>query len=152
MTERRRWVRHTATKVPLRVDGRGAASSTAPGTWSSYREAVRSRVGVGIGYVLAAGDGIVCVDLDHCIDAEGRVAEWAQAILDRCPPTFVEVSMSGTGLHVWGRGHLTTAIKVRRGEVAIEVYGAGRYIAMGRRWRGAPLELVDLSDVISGLC
>src|SRR5690606_28454630 len=65
MRQLRRWVRRSHSKVPLQVNG-GAASSTDPRTWSTYTAAMRSNVGVGVGYVLA-GDGIVCVDLDHCV-------------------------------------------------------------------------------------
>lgn len=151
LTERRRWVRRTASKVPLRPGGRGAASSTDRRTWCSYGRAARSRVGVGLGYVLAAGDGIVCVDLDHCIAEDGTVAAWAQAVLDACPPTFVEVSPSGTGLHVWGRGEVGVGRRIRRGEVAIEAYDQGRYIAMGSRVEGAPLVLGDLSGLLRAL-
>src|SRR5690349_1159463 len=65
MTSRPRWVRRTAKKVPLTTAGR-AASSTDPGTWSSYRQARASKVGVGVGFVLD-GDGVVCIDIDHCL-------------------------------------------------------------------------------------
>ncbi len=149
-TRRDRWIRRSATKVPLRPDGKGTASSTDPATWSSYAVARRSTVGVGLGYVLAAGDGIVCIDLDHCISG-GKLANWAQHILEVVPPTYVEVSASGTGLHIWGRGRVNTGRVVRNGERAVEVYGAGRYIAMGERHDDAPARLADLSKVILAL-
>ena len=95
-----RWIRHAA-KVPRTVAGR-AASSTDPATWSTFDQALASSVGDGLGFVLAA-DGIACIDLDHCLDG-GVLAGWAREILDACGPTYVEVSPSGTGLHVFGRG------------------------------------------------
>lgn len=150
LRERDRWVRRSPRKVPLRVDGRGAASSTDPSTWSSYVAAARSKVGVGLGFVLN-GDGVVCLDLDHCIDERGQVAGWAQRILDACPPTFVEVSPSGRGLHIWGRGSLRGGRVIRDGEVRVEAYATGRYIAMGRRVEGVPLVLGDLDGVLSVL-
>ena len=150
LRKRDRWVRRSPRKVPLRVDGRGAAASTDPSTWSSYEAAARSKVGVGLGFVLN-GDGVVCLDLDHCIDERGQVAAWAQRILDACPPTFVEVSPSGRGLHIWGRGSLRGGRVIRDGEVRVEAYATGRYIAMGRRVEGAPLVLGDLDGVLSVL-
>src|SRR5690348_7641329 len=90
LTSRDRWVRRSTRKMPLTTDG-GAASSTDPSTWCSYGEAKASEAGTGLGFVLD-GDGIVCVDLDHCVDDRGRVAVWAQEILDRFPATYVEVS------------------------------------------------------------
>ncbi len=145
-----RWVRRSATKTPLRADGRGPASSTDSSTWSSYQQARRSPVGVGLGYVLTADDRVVCVDLDHCI-SDGVVAGWAQAILEHAGGTYVEVSPSGTGLHIWGRGKVSTGRVIRDGERAIEVYGTGRYIAMGQRHGAAPSRLADLSGVIAAL-
>src|SRR5690554_3836069 len=150
MRARRRWVRRSASKVPLTVAGR-PASSTDPRTWATYTAAVRSSAGVGVGYVLAAGDGIVCLDLDHCVDEAGRIAGWAREILDRCPPTWVEVSPSGTGLHVWGRGKVGRGRVVRRGDVAVEVYDRGRYIALGRPLPGTVPVLADLTSVIESL-
>ena len=81
------------------------ASSTDPASWSSYRDAARSSAGAGLGFVLD-GDGVVCLDLDHCVDDEGTVAGWARNVLDAVDGTWVEVSASGDGLHVWGYGEL----------------------------------------------
>jgi primase-polymerase (primpol)-like protein len=148
LRERDRWVRRSSAKVPLTADGH-AASSTDPGTWCDYETAKRSAAGAGLGFVLAAKDGIVCIDLDHCISG-GRVADWAQAIVDACPPTYVEVSPSGTGLHIFGRGSLPRGRRIRRpGGIHIEAYSSGRYIAMGRRHGAAPPVLADLSAVLA---
>lgn len=149
LTARRRWVRRSATKVPLTTSGR-LASSTDPGTWSTYRQAEQSDIGDGMGFVLAAGDGIVCIDLDHCLAGSG-LAGWAKPIVEQAAGTYVEVSPSGTGLHLWGRGEVARGRKIRRGDVAIEVYGRSRYIAMGHRYANAPLVLADLSDLVDSL-
>lgn len=126
------------------------ASSTQPFTWATYQAAVDSLHGVGLGFVLN-GDGIVCIDLDGCIDGGGRLAPWAAEILAKCPPTFVEVSPSGRGLHLWGWGAVETGRVIRDGR-KVEVYGTGRYICVtGRRFRDAPTELGDLSGVLASL-
>jgi primase-polymerase (primpol)-like protein len=148
---RNRWVRFDATKRPLRVSGTLAAS-TKPSTWSTYGEAATSSVGVGVGFVLN-GDGIVCVDIDHCVTGN-RLASWAADLLEGCPATFMELSVSGTGLHVWG-----TAPSVDRGrKIAVddgqqfEIYGTSRYIAVtGRRWAQAPAGLADIDAWVSSL-
>lgn len=149
LRERNRWVRRSATKVPLRADGEGPASSTAAATWTSYVRASKSNAGVGVGFVLN-GDGIVCVDLDHCI-VDGRPVGWALDLLGRCPGTYIEVSPSGTGLHIWGRGNVGTGRVIRRGPLAIEVYGTGRYIAMGERYGDSPMTLGDITALIDRL-
>lgn len=150
LRDRARWVRRSAKKVPLQTSYR-VASSTDPATWTTYARAKRSKAGVGLGFVLN-GDGIVCVDLDHCVE-DGKVASWAREILDRMPSTYVEVSPSGTGLHVFGLGDVPVGRKVRRPDGArIEVYGTGRFIAVtGSRFEGAPSRLADLSEVLANL-
>ncbi|MER7833492.1 DNA primase [Streptomyces sp. NPDC095602] len=147
LTARRRWVRRDDRKAPRTTSG-GFASVTDGATWTTYRAARAATVGAGLGYILAQGDGIVCVDLDHCLD-DGELTPWARAFLDRCPPTWIEVSASGTGLHVWGRGAVERGRRIRRDGVAIEVYGHGRYIAVtGRRFGQAPDTLADLTAVL----
>lgn len=136
-----RFVRFTSSKRPVTVDGR-SASSTNPATWSALGEARASTVGEGIGFVLGAGIG--CIDLDHCI-VDGVVADWAQDVLDANPNTYVEVSRSGAGLHVFGFRAEGPGRNVRDGVRAIEWYSVGRYIALTlNRFRDSPYELSEL--------
>lgn len=147
MRLRDRWIRHR-NKRPVTVAG-ASASSTDPDTWSSFKSAQASAVGDGLGFVLN-GDGIVCVDLDDCLDGE-RLAPWAERVLSRVPATYVEVSPSGRGLHVWGIG------SVARGRIIetpdggrLEIYGAGRYLTVtGHRFAGAPLSLARLHGFLA---
>jgi primase-polymerase (primpol)-like protein len=149
LISRPRWVRHDRDKRPLTPTGR-AASSTDPATWSSHAAAARSRAGTGVGFVLN-GDGVACIDLDHCLMG-GTVAPWAREILDRCPTTYVEVSPSGDGLHIWGLADVPHGRRIRVGGGVAEIYGTGRYLTVtGRRHGNAPSTLADLSDVIAHL-
>lgn len=51
-------------------------------------------------------EGFVFVDLDRCRDPKtGAVADWAQEIVDSLN-TYTEISESGKGLHLVGRGKL----------------------------------------------
>jgi primase-polymerase (primpol)-like protein len=143
LTSRPRWVRHK-DKVPMRVDGR-FASVKDPSSWSDYPAVAASRTGDGIGFVLTAGDGFVVVDLDHAV-VDGRVLPWAQAIVDQLPPTYMERGRSGTGLHLWFRGAVPHGRRIRRGELAVEVYSDRRYIIVGDRVPGTPLSLAVLPD------
>ncbi|MFI2227086.1 bifunctional DNA primase/polymerase [Streptomyces fradiae] len=150
LTSRPRWVRHSARKVPLTVGG-SVASSTDPATWSRYAEAARSTVGAGAGFVLN-GDGIVCLDLDGALDVDGQALPWAQRILDAAGPTWVEVSRSGTGLHIWGRGTLPRGRRLTVGPGSVELYADGRYIAVtGQTYRGAPQRLGDVQQVLDAM-
>jgi primase-polymerase (primpol)-like protein len=142
LTERPRWVRYSSRKVPLRVDGR-FASVTDPSSWSDFAAARAATCGEGVGFVLTAGDTITVVDLDHAVE-DGRVLPWAQAIVDTLPATYMERGRSGSGLHLWFRGSVPAGRRVRRGEVQVEVYSDRRYIIVGDRVPGTPLELADL--------
>lgn len=136
-----RWVRHR-NKVPLTVGGRNA-SSTNPATWSDFATVSESHIGDGVGFVLN-GDGIACIDLDHCL-VDGRPVVWAREILARCPATYVEVSPSGTGLHIFGFAEVG---KGRRGD-GVEVYDRGRYMTVtGRRYSKFPATLADISCLV----
>lgn len=129
LRERDRWVRWTVTKdgrkLPLRADRNRAASSTDARTWSTYAVARDSSVGTGVGFVL--GDGIGCLDLDAALDADGNViSAIAETVLRANPGAWVERSMSGRGLHVFGLLDEAPGRR-RRG---IETYSRARFIAL----------------------
>lgn len=150
LTARPRWVRHTARKVPLTAHG-AVASSTDPATWTTYQSAVRSSAGVGLGFVLD-GDGVAVLDLDGALDDQGEPLPWAQGILDAAPGCWVETSLSGRGLHVWGRGRLPRGRRIRVGTGSVEAYADGRFVAVtGRTFGRAPLRLGDLGPVLDEL-
>lgn len=150
-----RWMRYRlvprgdkVTKVPTQLNGRPAKSTDAR-TWSTYAEAKASGVGAGLGFALGAG--IACVDLDDAI-ADGKVEPWAQAILDRAPATFVEVSQSGNGLHIFGLLPEGPGRNLRSSGQTVEVYSTGRFIAVtGRRHAASPSRLADLGGLVSSL-
>lgn len=153
MRRQRQWVRRTDRKVPLAVgtDKVAPASSTDPSTWASYATARRSTAGVGLGFVLSSVDRFVCIDLDHAL-LDGELRPWARRIVGSLPVTYIEVSPSGTGLHIWGYGVVGRGRRMRRGEAAIEVYDRGRYITVtGEQFENAPSRLADLSKVIADL-
>lgn len=127
MTERARWIRRTSTKRPITVAGQ-PASSTDPATWSTFAEAKASSAGVGLGFVL--GDGIGCIDLDHCFGG-GALADWAAEYIRSVsePVVFAEVSQSGEGVHLFIEAPEAPGRKIRDGR-NIERYTAGRYIAV----------------------
>lgn len=144
LTGRARWVRYSSRKVPLRVDGR-FASVNDPSSWSDFKAASAAKAGQGVGFVLTASDRVLVVDLDHAV-VDGQVLPWAQRIVDALPPTFMERGHSGTGLHLWFRGEVPAGRRIRKNELAVEVYSDRRYIIVGDRVSGTPLELAELPD------
>tara|TARA_R110002051_G_scaffold1853_1_gene10157 strand:+ start:20679 stop:21245 length:567 start_codon:yes stop_codon:yes gene_type:complete len=133
LRERNRWVRWAEVmrkgrldKVPLQLNGANA-SSTDPKTWSSYDDASASTLGAGLGFVL--GDGIGCIDLDHCL-IDGRATPEARKFLRDYPSHYIEVSPSGDGLHIWGLQEEQGGRRQSIGGLSVERYSVGRYITM----------------------
>lgn len=131
------------TKVPYCVaEPTRKASSTDPGTWATFADALEAYTAlgsrfVGIGVVLTRAAGVACIDLDHVIDPSGRLDVRAETIVERCD-SWTEISPGRAGLHVFVLGTVPQAIKGPQ----IEVYGEGRYIAVtGHQWPGSPNEL-----------
>lgn len=126
LTEGRRWTRRVG-KRPVMVSGK-PASSTDPGTWSSFAAVQR---GAGDGFGVMLGGGLACWDLDHCLEG-GRVAsEAARRVLAEVVPVWTEVSMSGDGLHVFVLAPEQKAVR----EPGVEFYSRARFIAVtGRRF------------------
>jgi putative DNA primase/helicase len=76
----------------------------------------------------------------------GIVDEDGRAVLDAIH-TYAELSPSGTGLHIIGRGSLPPGAR-RRGP--LEVYDSGRYFAMtGHRLPDSPIELSDCTAALT---
>src|SRR5699024_3836922 len=109
-----RWTR-AMKKRPIMVDGRNA-SSTNPATWTSWDAVKESSAGDGFGVML--GDGLACIDLDHCFDDAGARLPWASSAIESVKPVFIERSLSGDGVHVF---HEQEPVKFRR-----EVFGDGQ--------------------------
>jgi len=127
-------------KVPVNPTTGRHASSTDPATWGTMPaalaalratpagspDAVQRRGIAGVGYVFAADDPYVGVDLDGAIDpATGDLAPWAAEIVAALD-TYTERSPSGTGLHLIARGTLPSGNK--RGTV--EAYDHSRYFTV----------------------
>lgn len=109
--------------------GRGA-SSTDLMSWVSFeraREAVEGGKYDGVGFVLCSADPFVAVDLDNVRNPEtGEISERARRIMGRFEDAYVEVSVSGKGVHIVTRGRY----KGGHNRKGVEVYGQDRFIAM----------------------
>jgi primase-polymerase (primpol)-like protein len=142
------------TKVPVTPAG-SAASSIDPRTWSSFDEcwaaAYAAGSAHGIGRVLVEGEELVAVDLDdaYALDGAGAPgANWARTIVSDFA-SYAEVSPSGSGLHVWGRGTWPTAGN-RRG--LVEVYAARRFLTVtGAHVAGAPDRILRCEEALERL-
>ena len=129
MRELNRWVNHDEKKRPLDPNTLYGASVTDPNTWASYAKANANHKS--LGYVL--GGGIGCIDLDHCIHPDGTLTPAAQEIVDYYPENWIEISPSGTGLHIWGTAVEQKGFKRTWRGQTVEFYSQGRYITITKR-------------------
>ncbi|MBC9954933.1 DNA primase [Leucobacter sp. cx-42] len=127
LTSRNRWIRHSAEKKPVDAITGATASSTDPSTWATYAEADTSPHGAGLGFVL--GDGIACIDLDHVITDE-ELHPAAAELVSHYPSNYIEVSPSGTGLHIWGLSPERPGTRRIENGISVERYSSGRYITI----------------------
>ena len=135
------------TKVPYNPKTGKKASSTNPDQWVSLslaQQALQQYMYSGLGFVFTKEAGIVGIDIDHCIDpTTGALNEIATAILEKLPPTYIELSPSGTGLHIFLRG--TMPEKGNKNEkTGVEMYAHSRFFTMtGKRYGDCPLDIAD---------
>ena len=129
-------------KVPMHFDGvtRHSTANPAPPLtadqaeqWLAYLRA--TGVGhdrpqepgyVGMGFRPSPRNGLVCLDLDDQLDSP---------LVGRMNGAGYEISINGSGLHVWGMHRESERIG-RRGQVStplgkMELYGDGQFIALG---------------------
>jgi hypothetical protein len=100
--------------------------------WGSFEEARERcrRDGLdGVGFVLTEADPYVVIDIDDCRDPESnQLSKKAKRIIG-IQDSYVEVSPSGTGIHDWLKGSISS--NARRD--GIEVYKAGRFMTVTGR-------------------
>ena len=142
------------TKPPRQPCG-SYAHNGKPETWSPYSAVVSAMNGAdGIGYQLL-GDRIAAIDLDGCRDE-------ARGSIDPCVDqattcgAYVEISPSGTGLHIIGlsdKGALQSkyAVNSTREKAGAEIYrnvDTGRYICITGCEVGKSADLTNIDPVL----
>lgn len=87
----------------------------------------------GVGFFFTANDPFFFVDIDHCrADEYSPWSETAYAVLSYFPGAAVEVSQSGTGLHIFGMGN-APAHGCKNVQLGIEFYTEQRFVALTGR-------------------
>src|SRR5512138_2763907 len=97
-----------------------------PARWGSYAAAVAIDP-KHVGFLLTDNDPYFCVDLDHAWDGHAW-SPLAQAVVAMFPGAYVEVSYSGDGLHIIGRGTPPAGYGTRG--PGVELYTSRRFIAI----------------------
>ena len=108
------------------------AESDNPETWTTFDNALKylnEKGGTTIAYALDGKDNISCIDLDRCYDENGQPSALAKEVLSKCGKTYVEKSVSGNGLHIFGK---TSGMDIRSfsKDGDLEFYQKEHFIAM----------------------
>lgn len=123
LTELLRWTARDG-KRPVTVDGR-PASSTNSSTWTEFRAVCDRPNGIML------GDGLACWDLDNVVDEGGRLSKEASDLISKVDPLWVELSLSGKGVHVFVEGSDRSFVGKH-----VSYFSWGRFIAVtGRRFQ-----------------
>lgn len=151
------------SKVPVNPATGYNASSTEADTWATFDEALRYHRDTathshGVGYMFDTEGTLVGVDLDNVRDPEtGQLEEWAEDLVGRLD-SFTEISVSGTGLHIYvlaikpgdncRRGQETTLERFDKAE--LEMYDESRYFAVtGERLEGTPAGVEQRNNTLA---
>ena len=108
------------------------AESDNPETWTTFDNALKylkEKGGTTIAYALDEKDNVSCIDLDRCYDENGQPSALAKEVLSKCGKTYVEKSVSGNGLHIFGK---TEGMDIRSfsKDGDLEFYQKEHFIAM----------------------
>ena len=113
------------TKLPFSLIGEKANGWNTPERWVNFNDAkTKNRP---LGFVLVEEDKIVCIDLDHAIQ-DKKLSPMAKEIIEKFTGTYMELSQSGKGIHIFVKGTIPKNINLS--SEGIELYKNNRYIAL----------------------
>jgi putative DNA primase/helicase len=139
-------------KIPANLSV--GASSTNPEHWTTLPEAqaalaklkplpkYASDYSTGVGCVVA--NGYVGVDLDHCYEeASATLDDFAKQFIASVPPTYLELTPTRSGLHLWYRLASGVRPPAKQGirTKRAELYLSGRYLTV-TGWRNGELQTI----------
>lgn len=108
-----------------------------PANWTIYDIAASMSIALGddygVGFVLTKNDPFGCIDIDNCLMPDNTWSPFAIDLIKRLPGAAVEVSISGTGLHVLFACD-KKALPVhgcKNVKHGVELYTERRFIAIG---------------------
>lgn len=113
--------------------GRVDTSAHDPAIWldaqtaATYAQAFGPAYGVG--FVFTTADPFFFIDIDKALDDAGNWSEMAKWMCEAFKGACIEVSQSGRGLHIIGKGQ-PIEHKKKNAEHHLEYYTEGRFVAL----------------------
>ncbi len=119
-------------KLPIHPTTGAVHDAHDPAIWLTADQAIElvaARPDTGVGFVFTDNDPFFFLDIDKCFDPETRWSEIATQLCEVFNGAAVEISQSGTGLHIIGSGAVPPhgCKDQTRG---LELYTTGRFVAL----------------------
>jgi hypothetical protein len=111
-------------KRPINPKTNKWGSVTDPSTWGTYEEAMASNYPLK-GFVFSKNDPYAVIDLDT-YKAKTQAVVDGHGLIKAEAGTYTELSQSGLGTHIIGRGSLDVGI--HKDEACLEAYSFGRFM------------------------
>lgn len=116
--------------------------------WATFDQAIENTEL--LGFVMKKEDGIVCIDLDDCYE-DGNLKPFHKKIIEMFEGTYMELSQSGNGIHIFMKGSVPYNLNIRR--LGIEVYADNHYIALTGNSMAGPFArsniLLDMNEKLN---
>lgn len=154
----KQWCLWNEKKVPISPTGKWIDTKNAA-DYSTLDECLSELAlgaGEGVGFIFVKGAGLIGIDLDDAFKSDGGLKTWALKILSQFPAAYVEISPSGSGLHIIVRGkkpgqNCRKKVVNKAGEVIgeVEMYDGERYFTMtGRLYDPSLNQIADCQEGI----
>lgn len=139
-------------KLPIDPKTGSLADTVNPATWADFATAsnfANSGQANGIGFVFTDADPFFFLDIDKCLEPCGtKWSPLAVDLMNRLPGAAIEVSQSGTGLHIFGAGIMPPK-SCKNIPLNIELYTSQRFVALtGDRASG---DAIDCTHALANL-
>lgn len=135
------WELQGGLKKPIDYKTGFYCSAIDPKNHTSYSDAMESLKiikerhpsrSLEVGFVLTKEDPFFFIDIDGCIDENGKRNEIAQNLMDIFSLAYTEVSSSGRGIHIIGQYHRgdVNPHSCKNSEYDLELYTHSRFVAL----------------------
>ena len=124
----KQYIPYSLVKVGEKTTKRPHGSTTNPSDWMTYDEAL-AKGADGVGFVFTSDDSYFFIDIDHCL-VDGQ---WSPLAIELCQTfagCYVEISQSGTGLHIIGSYSSIPEHSCKNIALGLELYHTERFVAL----------------------
>lgn len=119
-------------KLPIHPTTGAVHDAHDPAIWLTADRAIElaaARPELGVGFVFTAADPFFFLDIDKCLQPDGTWTEIATQLCTALAGAAVEISQSGSGLHIIGQGP-TPPHGCKNIPLGLELYTEGRFVAL----------------------